>query len=229
MMARKSVSPGTGRGSDAAVAVLLLDEQRLSRDALHALLAAQPGIRVAGTVADRTALVREASRVGADVLVVALSAFTRGMADAVRELGQRTPAAPVLLVTSRATLQLARAAMDSGARGLLSRNCSGAELARAIRAVAGGRRHIGEDFSAWVGDGAEGRAPRKAADRLTAAEYEIVRLVTEGKSNQQVAGILGLSPRTVETYRLRLMRKLSVDSLPALVKYAIREGMTSLD
>ena len=229
MTSKKSASPPAGRGADGALAVLLLDEQRLSREALQALLGAQPSMRVAGTLAERAALGREASRLAPDVVLVTTSTFSRAMADAIRELAQRSPAVPVLVVIPRATLQLARAALEAGARGLLSRNCSGAELAKALRAVAQGRRHIGEDFAAWSGEGAEARAQRKAADRLTAAEYEIVRLVTEGKSNHQVASILGLSPRTVETYRLRLMRKLSVDSLPALVKYAIREGMTSLD
>lgn len=228
-MTRKSGAAGNVRGGDAAsVSVLLLDEHRLGRDALQALLATQSSLRVAGAVGERVALLRDATRLGPDVIVVSLFAFTRGLAEALRELAQRAPGAPVLVVAPRATLQLARAAVEAGARGLVSRQCSGAELAKAVRAVAGGRRYIGEDFAAWVGEGAEGRASRKA-DRLTAAEFEIVRLVTEGKSNHQVAGILGLSPRTVETYRLRLMRKLSVDSLPALVKYAIREGMTGLD
>ena len=226
MTARKPASPAAGRGAEAALSILLLDEQRLTRDALQALLGAQPGLRVAGALADRASLAREATRLEPDVVLVAVAAFTRALADGIRELSQRSPA---VVVTARATLQLARASLEAGARGLLSRNCSGAELAKAVRAVAAGRRHIGEDFAAWTGEGTEGRAQRKATDRLTAAEYEIVRLVTEGKSNHQVASILGLSPRTVETYRLRLMRKLSVDSLPALVKYAIREGMTALD
>lgn len=226
MTARKSVSPAASRGAEAALSILLLDEQRLTRDALQALLGAQPGLRVSGALADRASLAREATRLEPDVVLVAVAAFTRALADGIRELSQRSPA---VVVTARATLQLARASLEAGARGLLSRNCSGAELAKAVRAVAAGRRHIGEDFAAWTGEGTEGRAQRKATDRLTAAEYEIVRLVTEGKSNHQVASILGLSPRTVETYRLRLMRKLSVDSLPALVKYAIREGMTALD
>ena len=229
MTARKPASPAAGRGAEAALSILLLDEQRLTRDALQALLGAQPGLRVAGALADRASLAREATRLEPDVVLVAVAAFTRALADGIRELSQRSPAVPVVVVTARATLQLARASLEAGARGLLSRNCSGAELAKAVRAVAAGRRHIGEDFAAWTGEGTEGRAQRKATDRLTAAEYEIVRLVTEGKSNHQVASILGLSPRTVETYRLRLMRKLSVDSLPALVKYAIREGMTALD
>ena len=68
-----------------------------------------------------------------------------------------------------------------------------------------------------------------AVESLTDTEREIVRLVASGKSNVEVAAVLGLSPRTVETYRLRLMRKLGIEGLPSLVKYAIREGLISLD
>jgi len=66
-------------------------------------------------------------------------------------------------------------------------------------------------------------------ESLTDTEREIVRLVADGHSNQEVAAILGLSPRTVETYRLRLMRKLGIEGLPSLIKYAIRAGITTLD
>ena len=66
-------------------------------------------------------------------------------------------------------------------------------------------------------------------EALTAIEGEILKLVVDGKSNVKVAALLGLSPRTVETYRARLMRKLGVDNLPDLVKYAIRRGITTLD
>ena len=76
-------------------------------------------------------------------------------------------------------------------------------------------------------------APRRrgagAVDGLTDTEREMVRLVADGKTNLEVAAILGLSPRTVETYRLRLMRKLGIEGLPSLVKYAIRHGIVSLD
>jgi DNA-binding CsgD family transcriptional regulator len=67
------------------------------------------------------------------------------------------------------------------------------------------------------------------AESLTDTEREIVRLVADGKSNHETAAILGLSPRTVETYRLRLMKKLGIEGLPSLIKYAIRAGITTLD
>jgi DNA-binding NarL/FixJ family response regulator len=70
---------------------------------------------------------------------------------------------------------------------------------------------------------------RQGVDSLNARERELVRLVTEGKSNAQVAGLLELSPRTVETYRIRIMRKLELDNLAALVKFAVRNGITTLD
>ena len=72
-------------------------------------------------------------------------------------------------------------------------------------------------------------AGRATHEALTATESEILKLIVEGRPTVKVAALLGLSPRTVEAYRARLMRKLGVDNLPALVKYAIRHGITTLD
>ena len=104
------------------------------------------------------------------------------------------------------------------------------EICRAIRTLAVGERYFGMGLAKF---GAAAKPPagatRPSAEALTATESNIVRLVAEGNSNPQVAAMLGLSPRTVETYRLRLMKKLGLDSLPALVRYAIRHGFVGLE
>jgi len=96
---------------------------------------------------------------------------------------------------------------------------------RAVRTVAAGRRFVGEGVAHKVlaEDTASGIV------RLTAREREVLPLIVNGKSNAEAAAILGLSPRSVETYRLRLMQKLGIEDLPTLVKFAIRQGMTTLE
>ena len=80
-----------------------------------------------------------------------------------------------------------------------------------------------------IGNGRTANGRSEFVEELTPVEREIVRLVADGKSNMEVGALLQLSPRTVETYRLRLMRKLAIENLPSLVKYAIRNGITSVD
>jgi DNA-binding NarL/FixJ family response regulator len=99
-----------------------------------------------------------------------------------------------------------------------------------VRAAASGERYIGQKLAHFLLDARRNSGPREfAVEVLTPAERDILRLVTEGKSNFEVAAAIGLSPRTVETYRGRLMRKLGIENLPALVRYAIRHGIIALD
>lgn len=215
------------RAAEGGVSVLIANDQQLLRESMHCLLGEQGGVRVVGAVADGDAAVRETVRLAPQVVLLDFSAITQGVIDAARAIGQKAPDAHILAIAAQTAAPTVRGALEVGVRGFLTRRCATAELIKAIRAVAAGKRYIAEDLAGALSEGA--RVDRKSGDRLTTSEYEIVRLVSEGNSNQEVAKILGLSPRTVETYRLRLMRKLGIENLPALVKYALREGMTALD
>jgi DNA-binding NarL/FixJ family response regulator len=120
---------------------------------------------------------------------------------------------------------MVREAFAAGARGYILKESAGDEVVRAVRSVAAGRRFVGEGITDKVlaEDTASGIAS------LTVREREVLPLIVNGKSNAEAAAILGLSPRSVETYRLRLMQKLGIEDLPTLVKFAIRHGMTTLE
>ena len=103
-------------------------------------------------------------------------------------------------------------------------------MIRAVRAVAAGRRYVGAGLSNAVIDSLSGKTPgMRHGDSLTVREREILRRVAAGLTSSQIAVQISLSPRTVETYRLRLMEKLGIKDLPSLVKYAIRHGITPLE
>jgi DNA-binding NarL/FixJ family response regulator len=125
------------------------------------------------------------------------------------------------------TAELVRQSILAGARGFLLKESAGEEVVRAVRAVAAGQRYFGGGIASKLLDlpGASGAG----MDVLTAREREVLQLVAEGKSNAEAAAVLGLSPRSVETYRGRLMQKLGIEDLPSLVKFAIRQGLTTLD
>lgn len=225
-----AIRKGGARAAEAAVSVLIANDQQLLREGIRCLLAVQGGIRVLGTVADADAAVREAVRLAPQVVLLDFGAITQNAIEAARALAEKAPDAALVAISAHAAPHAVRSAFEAGVRGFLTRRSSTAELVKAVRAVAAGRRYLAEDLTGTLGEGERGAgAERKSVERLTASEYEIVRLVTEGNSNQEVAAMLGLSPRTVETYRLRLMRKLGVEDLANLVKYAIREGITALD
>lgn len=115
-------------------------------------------------------------------------------------------------------------------RGYVAKEAAAAEVVAAVREVAAGRRYVSPALAEQLPDpGRPAQRSGEGMEQLTLVELEILRLVAEGQSNPQVAAIFNLSPRTVETYRLRLMRKLDLENLPALVKYAIRQGITQLE
>jgi DNA-binding NarL/FixJ family response regulator len=122
--------------------------------------------------------------------------------------------------------ELVRQATLAGARGFLLKESAGDEVVRAVRAVAAGQRYFGAGIASRLLDlpGISGAG----LEVLTARERDVLQLVAEGKSNAEAAASLGLSPRSVETYRGRLMQKLGIEDLPTLVKFAIRHGITPL-
>jgi RNA polymerase sigma factor (sigma-70 family) len=123
--------------------------------------------------------------------------------------------------------------LQAGARGYLLKESAGIEVVNAVRAVYAGHRYLSQKISDSLIDdyvrqrqAAEAKSPLA---RLSPREREVLQLVVEGKSSAEIADTLSLSVKTVETYRTRLMHKLGVSDLPALVKFAIQHGLTSLE
>jgi DNA-binding NarL/FixJ family response regulator len=124
-------------------------------------------------------------------------------------------------------------ALQAGARDYLLKESTGMEVVDAIRAVHAGQRYLSQKISDQVLDdyvrqraAAEARGPLA---RLSLREREVLQLVVEGRSSAEIAGLLSLSPKTVDTYRSRMMHKLGISDLPGLVKFAILHGLTSVE
>jgi DNA-binding NarL/FixJ family response regulator len=112
-------------------------------------------------------------------------------------------------------------ALRAGAEGYMVKGSPGVELIKAVRAIIGGKRYLSASLVRSMG--------QDPLASLTAREREVLQLIADGKSNAAAGSILGLSPRSVETYRARAMQKLGIEDLPTLVKFAIRHGMTTLE
>jgi DNA-binding NarL/FixJ family response regulator len=213
-----------------AITVLLAEDYTVIREGLHCLLDREPGIRVVGSVGDGASAVREASRLHPSVVVMGITMPGVNGIEATRLLGSRHPDIKVLILSIHASPVIVRQAIDAGALGYLVKDTNSEELVRAVRSVAGGNRYIGQGLAQIAFDlDRTARARHPPLEILTATELNILRLVAEGQTNPQIAALVGLSPRTVETYRLRIMHKLNLNHLPALVRYAIRHGVVPLD
>ncbi|MEW5862787.1 MAG: response regulator transcription factor [Pseudomonadota bacterium] len=209
--------------ANCALRVMIALPHGVLRECLRCYLDCQPDLTVVGMVPDGPAAVRAAQQLKPQVAV--LDAALDGMdgVAATRVLRERAPALGVVILCSSATPMLARRARAAGASAVLAKDSAGQALLEAVReaaARAAGRRvatprPLGRDTS--------------GLEPLTEGERHIVRLAASGYTNGRIARALGLSPRTVETYRLRLMHKLGLDHFAALVKYAIRHGLADLE
>ena len=205
------------------IRVLLVDEHGLLRDALLALLGSEDGIEVVGQAADGNEAIAEAKRLEPDVVLMEVILPGLDGIAATRAIARAAPPAKVLILSAQRSPDTVAQALQAGALGYLSKRSRGAELAKALQAVGAGERYLGSGISQSA---VQGGGP---LGLLTDTERTILKLTAEGKSNVEMAQVLSLSHRTVETYRLIMMRKLGIRGLPALVKLAIRQGLATLD
>ena len=210
------------------ITVLLADDHGVLRDGVRRLLEATGDIRVVAVADNGHEALEKATEVRPDVALLDIAMPGLSGIEATRAIMARLPKTAVVILSMHSSTELVQEALCAQARGYLLKEAAGEEVVKAVRAVAAGRRYLGAGITELVIEGCiHGRVATAA--HLTARERDVLRLVVEGKSNIESAAALGLSPRSVETYRLRLMQKLGLSDLPSLVKFAIRHGITTLE
>jgi DNA-binding NarL/FixJ family response regulator len=202
------------------IRVLIADDHGVLRDGLRRLLESADDMRVVDAVAHGNAAVEAAG--DADVVVMDIAMPGLNGISATRAIRAKAPATGVVILSMHDSPELVHQAMLAGAGAYLLKESVGDEVIAAVRAVADGARYLGEGVSL------PGKSGARGLDALTRRELDILRLAVDGKSDGEAAGILRLSPRSVETCRARLMQKLGVEDVPSLVKLAIRHGITAL-
>jgi two-component system, NarL family, response regulator NreC len=214
------------------VRVLLADDHTVLRDSLHLLLDSVPNLAVVGGAANGVDAVREAKRLAPDVVVMDIGMPELNGIEATRLIREGCPKTRVLILSVYATSEHIFNALDAGAVGYLLKESAGKEVVEAVQTVHRGQYYFCRKIGMTVVEDylRHGREPRKKSplESLSPRERQILQLVVEGKSSSEVGEIVCLSCKTVETYRCRLMRKLGINDVPGLVKFAILHGLTSL-
>jgi DNA-binding NarL/FixJ family response regulator len=211
------------------ISVLLLDDHAVVRDGLQALLATQADLRVTGSFAAAEEALRFASESPPDVAVLDIALPGIDGIEVAKRMHDLCPETRVLMLSMHATPEFVYQALRAGASGYVLKESAGEEVVAAVRAVHAGRRYLSGKISARaIEDYTRERGPEHPLERLSSRERQVLRLIVEGHSSSEAAALLGVSPKSVDTYRSRLMAKLGIDDLPSLVKLAIRHGMTSV-
>jgi len=216
-----------------SITVFLADDHGVVRDGLRFLLEAQPDIKVIGEAANGREAVRGLAQHCPDVVILDITMPELNGIDAAWEVGQVCPSTQVIILSMHSTVEHIYRALRAGARGYLLKESAGSEVVNAVRAVHAGDRYLGQKISDdLVDDYMRQRQTSETSSplaQLSPREREVLQLVVEGKSSAEIAQTLFLSTSTIETYRSRLMHKLCISDLPALVKFAIQHGLTPLE
>jgi DNA-binding NarL/FixJ family response regulator len=212
-----------------AIGVFLADDHAVVREGLRLVLEAHPDIRVLGEASEGRGAVSEVRRLLPDVVIMDIAMPQSNGIEATLRLRELVPSVKVVILSMHSTTEHIFRALQAGARGYLLKESAGAEVVDAVRAVYSGGRYLSQKIAANVVDDylREGQ-PASPLQALSRRELEVVQLVAEGRTSAEIAALLALSPKTVETYRSRLMQKLGVTDVPSLVKFAIQHGLTSL-
>lgn len=210
--------------------VLLLDDHAVVRDGLQALLAVQPDIRVVGSFGDSGRAMQCAAETQPDVAVLDIAMPGLDGIEAARRIHDLCPDTHILMLSMHASPEHIYQALRAGASGYVLKESAGGEVVAAVRAVHAGLRYLSEKLSPRaLDDYIRERGPDHPLEKLSRRELQVLKLIVQGHTSNEVGGLLGLSPKSIDTYRSRMMQKLEIDDLASLVKFAIRHGVTSLE
>ncbi|WP_016833634.1 response regulator transcription factor [Herbaspirillum lusitanum] len=214
----------------APIRIYIADDHTIVRDGLAVMLQVHSDITVVGSGSDGRQAVKEIEQLHPDVVIMDIAMPNLNGIEAALLLRDVAPAVKTIMLSMYATKEHIFRALQAGARGYLLKNSAGSELVNAIRIVQSGQRYLSQKISDAVVDDylLESRAAGPL-DALSTREREVLQLVAEGHSSAQVAAMLSLSPKSIETYRSRLMQKIGVSDLPSLVKFSIHHGLISLE
>ena len=215
-----------------SIKIMLADDHQIMRDGLRSLIEKLPGMEVVAEAENGRTAIKQTRRFRPDVIVMDINMPDLNGIDATRRIVAEFPGTKIIAFSMHTDHQFVAGALKAGVCGYLQKDTAFEELDRAIRTVVADQTYLSPDIT---GDVVKGYLEKLLADEsavpafLTEREREVVQLYAEGHKTKQIADRLNLSVKTVETHRRNIMEKLDITSIAELTKFAIREGLTTLD
>ncbi|MBI5384812.1 MAG: response regulator transcription factor [Verrucomicrobia bacterium] len=211
--------------------ILLVEDHEIMREGVRLLIGREPDLQVVGEAADARTALELTGRLHPDLVVLDLGLPDAHGTDLARRILEHQPSARLIILSAQGDPDLLKEALEAGVSGYVLKANSSDELVRALRAVAAGRMYLCPELCSTMLTGYKRllETPnRPSPGDLSERERGVLRLLSEGRTTKEIADELGLSTKTIETHRLRIMEKLGVHSVAELTKHAIRLGLTSV-
>jgi len=217
-----------------SIRVLIADDHKIMLAGLRSILEKQTDFEVVGEADNGRKAVQMAQEKKPDVVVMDVSMPDLNGIEATKQIIESLPETRVIALSMHSDKRFVMGMLRVGASGYLLKDCASQELANAIVQVAGGKKYLSPEITGVViDDFLLGRGSSEevatAASQLSPREREVLQLIAEGWSTKQIASHLYVSIKTIETHRRQIMKKLDLHSIADLTKYAIREGLTSIE
>jgi DNA-binding NarL/FixJ family response regulator len=206
---------------EARITVLLVDDHNLVRRGFRRMLEDEPDLLVVGEAADGQEAVDRCAELKPAVVVMDFALPSMNGAVAARHILKSAPSTAVLILSMHSEPNYVRTCLEAGARGYLLKNALDLDLVEAVRKVAAGTQVLDPRLGILTD-------PESPIPQLTTRELEVLQLIVHGKSNREIAALLGLSANTVSVHRANLMQTLGIHNTAELVVYAIRNGLASI-
>ncbi|MEN6465292.1 MAG: response regulator transcription factor [Syntrophaceae bacterium] len=213
-----------------AIKILLADDHEILREGLRRMIEKEPDMEVIGEAEDGRNIVKIAKKLVPDVIVMDVTMPDLNGMDATRKIVSEVPGVKVLALSMHQDRKYVSGMLEAGAMGYVLKGSKFEELVTAIRAVSKKNVYLSPKIADMVLSGYLGKSPKTfALPVLSDREREVLQLLAEGNSVKETAYKLELSPKTVETHRRHIMEKLNISNSSDIVKYALREGLITLD
>lgn len=215
-----------------SIRILLADDHKIVREGLRGLLEKQPDMEVIAEARDGRTTLRLVEELSPNVVVMDVAMPDLNGIEATRLIVNKHPDTKVLALSMYADRRFVVGMLGAGASGYLLKDCAFEELIQAIRTITANQTYLSSTIADMVVRNYSHLVEKEdssAFSILTTREREVLQFLVEGRTAKEIANQLGLSLKTIETHRQRIMNKLNIHSLAQLTKYAIREGITTVE
>lgn len=207
------------------IRVLIADDHPIVRQGLRQILSGIPDMAVTGEAINAQETLEQVRAGGWDVLVLDITMPDRSGLDILKEIKHEQPPLPVLVLSIHAEDQLAVRVLKAGAAGYLTKENAPDELVKAIRKVVSGGKYISRSLAESLAFGLDTASDQPRHKALSDREFQVMQMMANGKTLAEIAEELSLSPKTVSTYRTRLLEKMQLNTNAEIIRYALEHGL----